>query len=276
MVQVSVCPATADRRSQWRALRPVLILGGFVAVWWALMTGVAQADSTPHHHLVDHLRSQVQAQHHDTPLRDAVRRTHHDVKATTGKVHHQARNTTRPVTRTVSTVVDSTPLAPVAAKATTTIRTTLSTTVATTRALVAKSAAGPVVDAVEDAVKDAVENPESSTGQGNSHSPRHATKATDTLRAKLLSANFGQYSPTPDQAQASTDADGPGHGPRGIPSLPDPCASPSGSGTSSSFTPVGITESSLLVMPRVLSDHHTWRLARLPVGPAYQPGSSPD
>ena len=88
MVQVSVCPATADRRSQWRALRPVLILGGFVAVWWALMTGVAQADSTPHHHLVDHLRSQVQAQHHDTPLRDAVRRTHHDVKATTGKVHH--------------------------------------------------------------------------------------------------------------------------------------------------------------------------------------------
>src|SRR6478735_827884 len=112
MVQVSVFAATADRRSQWRALRPVLILGGFVAVWWALMTGVAQADSTPHHHLVDHLRSQVQAEHHDTPVRDAVRRVHHDVQATTAKAHHQARSTTRPVTRpltrTVTRVADST------------------------------------------------------------------------------------------------------------------------------------------------------------------------
>ena len=145
MVQVSVCPATADRRSQWRALRPVLILGGFVAIWWALMTGVAQAESTPHHHLLDHVRSQVQAEHHATPVRDAVRRVHHDVRATTEKVHHQARNTTRPVTHTVSAVLDRTPLAPVTTKATKTIRTTLSSTVATTRALVAKSAAGPVV-----------------------------------------------------------------------------------------------------------------------------------
>ena len=105
MSQVSVCSATAHGRSPWRALRPVLLLGGFVAIWWALMTGVAQADSTPHHHLVDHLRSQVQAQHHDTPVRDAVRRVHHDVKATTSKARHQVKESTRPVTRTVSTLV---------------------------------------------------------------------------------------------------------------------------------------------------------------------------
>jgi hypothetical protein len=276
MVQVSVCPATADRRSQWRALRPVLILGGFVAVWWALMTGVAQADSTPHHHLVDHLRSQVQAQHHDTPLRDAVRRVHHDVQATTANAHHQTRNTTRPVTRTVSGVVDSTPLAPATTKTTKAIRSTLTTTVATTRALVAKSTASPVVRAVEDTVKDAVEKPESSTGQGNSHSPRHSAKAFASSLATYSSSFLGQHSATLDQPQASTDTGGPGDGPRGIPTLPGPCSSPSGPGTSSSFTPVGITESSLLVMPRVLGDHHTWRLARLPVGPAYQPGSSPD
>src|SRR4051812_28711893 len=112
MVQVSVCPATADRRSQWRALRPVLGLGGFVAIWWALMTGAAQAETTPHHPLLDHVRSQVQAEHHATPVRDAVRRVLHDVRATTEKVHHQARNTTRPVTQTVSAVLDRTPLAP--------------------------------------------------------------------------------------------------------------------------------------------------------------------
>ena len=83
MSQVSVCSATAHGRSPWRALRPVLLLGGFVAIWWALMTGVAQAESTPHHSLVDQVRSEVKAQHHATPVRDVVRRVHHDVKAQT-------------------------------------------------------------------------------------------------------------------------------------------------------------------------------------------------
>ena len=67
MSQVSVCSATAHGRSSWRALRPVLVLGGFVAIWWALMTGVAQADSTPHHSLVDQVRSQVKAQARPSP-----------------------------------------------------------------------------------------------------------------------------------------------------------------------------------------------------------------
>ena len=70
MSQVSACSATAHGRSPWRALRPVLVLGGFVAVWWALMTGVAQAESTPHHSLVDQVRSQVKA--HTTPLRSVT------------------------------------------------------------------------------------------------------------------------------------------------------------------------------------------------------------
>ena len=265
----------AGERTSRHALRALLVLGGFVAIWWALMAGVAQADSAPHH-LLDQVRSQVPTKHHEAPVRDALGRAHHDVRATTQQVRHEVSNTTRPVARTASTMVGSTPLAPVATKATQTIRTTLSTTVATTRALVAKSDESPVVTTIDETVRDAIVNPESSTGQGNSHSPRHSPKAIRTAPAEHTSSVLAQHSVAPDRAQASTPIDAPGNGPLRTPSLPGPCSSPSGSGTSSSSTPVGITESSFSVTPTVLRDHHMWRLARLPVGPAYQPGSSPD
>jgi hypothetical protein len=274
-MQISGDGMAAGERTSRHALRALLVLGGFVAIWWALMTGVAQADSTPHRHLLDQVRSQVPAQHHETPVRDAVRRAHHDVKTATQHVRHEVRDTARPVTHTVSTVVDSTPLPPVAAQATKTIRTTVSTTVAETRALVTKSADNPVVTTVEQTVKDAIAKPESSTGQGNSHSSRHSTNQHAALTGHSSSV-FAQQSATPGRAQTSTPADAPGDRPLRTPSLPGPCSSPSGSGTSSSSTPVGVTESSYSVTPTVLGDHHTWRLARLPVGPAYQPGSSPD
>jgi hypothetical protein len=269
MDQVSVRPVTASRRSHWHALRPVLVLGGFVAVWWALMTGVAQADDgTAHHHLVDHLRSQVKVQQHQTqqhrPVRDLVRRAHSEVKATTTPVRHQVRETVRPVTHQVT-------------QATTTIHSTVSETVQTTRDLLQKSHAGPAVDTVEETVKNATGIAESSTGQGNSPKLHHSSKVSVTALAGRPSATLGAHSESPaapDRAAGKTHREGPLDGPR-TPALPDPCSSPSGSG-SSSFAPVGITESSLLVMPQVQRDLRTWRLARLPGGPAYQPGSSPD
>ena len=115
MTQVSVRPATAARRSQWRALRPLLILGGFVAIWWALMTGVAQAESTPQHHGLDALKKTTQSvKTHVAPVRDVVKRVHHDVKATTSKattqVRHAVRPATKPVVRTATSVVSSTPV----------------------------------------------------------------------------------------------------------------------------------------------------------------------
>src|SRR3954454_12417290 len=110
-MQISGEGMAADERTSRHALRALLLLGGFVAVWWALMTGVAQADSTPHH-LLDQVRSQVPTKHHETPVRDALRRAHHDVQTTTRQVHHEVRNTARPVSRTVYTVVDSTPVEP--------------------------------------------------------------------------------------------------------------------------------------------------------------------
>lgn len=283
MTQVSVCPATAARRSQWRALRPLLILGGFVAIWWALMTGVAQAESTPQHHGLDALKKSTHSvRTHVAPVRDVAKRVHHDVKATTSKATTQVRTTVRPATkpavRTVSSVVSSTP---VVNQVTKTLHTTVSDTVAKTRELVRNTAAGPVVDTIDGVVSDTVDNGESSTGQGNSPLNGQFGKASGNASVELPSSTFdtsGHGSATTagaHHAAPSIGGDSPADSPFGTPSVPDPCASPSGSG-SSSFTPVGVTESSLLVTPTVLRDLCSWRLARLPGGPAFEPGSSPD
>jgi hypothetical protein len=279
MSQVSVSSTTASGRSSLHALRPVLVLGGFVAIWWALMTGVAHADSTPHH-LLDSVGSQVKA-HHETPVRDLVRRVHHDVKATTTRTTDQVRHQAKPVTHTVAATVDSTPLAPVTTKVTKTVRTTVSDTVAKTRSLLAKTAAGPVLDIVDGTVKTTVENAESSTLQGNSHFEGTVTKAlgkqlsetSATTSASTVKPSGGSVGT--HRKLASDDAGAPVDSPRGLPPVSDPCATPSGS-SSISFAPVGITESSWLGTPSVLRDHRSWRLARLPGGPAYQPGCSPD
>jgi hypothetical protein len=281
MHQVSVCPATAVRRSQWHALRPVLILGGFIAIWWALMTGVAHAESTPHHSLVDQVGSQLKVQHHSShPVREVIRRVHHDVRTTTStKVGHQVAETTEttaPVTRSVSTVTDSTPLAPVTTKVIKTVHTALSQTVE-----------GTVQNPVLDTATGTVGTLESSTVQGDSHSQHHAMKALPSSLSELLSPTTVQQSGSstaPDRNRASTHIGGPLNDPQngplngplnGTPTLLDPCSSPSGSG-SSPYTPVGITESSTLMVPTVLRDHHTWSLARPHGGPADKPSSSPD
>jgi hypothetical protein len=180
------------------------------------------------------------------------------------------------VARTVATVASSTPLLE---KATRTIRTTVSDTVAKTDQLVGETATGPVVGAAHEVVTDTAENAESSTRQGDSHQLRHQESEAANILAGLLASTSGAGSTaatgTADVASADT-GDGPADRPAGTPSLPDPCTSPSGSGSSSSFTPAGVIESSLLVTSSVLRDPVSWRLARLPGGPAYQPGSSPD
>ena len=251
------------------------MLGGFVAVWWALTTGVAHADGSTHG-LGDTVRAAAKA--HSSPVRDVVRRAHHDARPTTTKVAAHVRHQATPVTRTVSSVVDATPVAPVKAKVTETIRSGVSDTVEKTRSLLAKTAADPVLDTVDKTTETVPQKPESSTGQGNSPSERSSKKASTSSFVDLLSSTFGQQSTTSatlDQQRSSIEAESPLDDPGGTPPVHDPCTSPSGS-SSTSFMPVGVTESSWFVMPSVLRDLPTWRLARLPGGPAYQPGSSPD
>ncbi len=296
MSQVSVFPTTAHGRSSWRALRPLLLLGGFVALWWALMTGVAQADSSPKH-LVDHVRSQVTTAHHDTaksPVREVVRRVHHEVKTTATKTTSTVRQQTKPVTRSVSTVVEKTPVVraakPAVHEVEKTVRSSVADTVEKTRSVLSKTLAGPVVDGVVDAADSTVETAESAALQGDSPSPSHSAKSstpsatsttsttsttTTTDLAALASGEHPDSSEAPSGERASHDADAPVDGPAGTPPVHDPCASPSGSSTTST-TPAGITESSTIVMPQVGHDLHVGRLARLLDGPAYEPGSSPD
>ena len=275
MSQVSGKPTTAHGRSVWRVLRPVLVLGGFVAVWWALTTGVAHADATPQG-LGDKVRAAAKAD--SSPVRDVVRRVQNEAKAATTKAATNVRQQAEPVTRTVSSAVDATPVAPVVTKATESVHATVSDAVEKTRAKLTKSAAGPVVDTVGSTVKKTAPKPPSSTGQGNSPSERTSKQTSAASFAALLSSTFGQQSTSPAataEQRASIEAELPLDGPGGTPPVHDPCASPSGS-SSTSFTPVGVTESSWLVLPSVLRDLPTWRLARQPGGPAYQPGSSPD
>ena len=49
--------ATTDARRWFSALHPLVLLGGFVLVWWFLMTGAAQADGGPDGGLADTARS---------------------------------------------------------------------------------------------------------------------------------------------------------------------------------------------------------------------------
>lgn len=275
MSQVSGTPATAYGRSTWRVLRPVLMLGGFVAVWWALSTGVAHADGPQG--LGDTVRAATKAQH-SSPVRDVVRGAHHEAKPTTTKVRHQAE----PVSRAVSSVVDSTPIAPVTSEVRETVRSTVSETVEKTRSVLTKTTSKPAGDKVRAAVKKSAPKPQSSTQQGNSRSERASKKPSTAASPTLTFATPGQQatssaltSSAAADSQASIEAEPPLESPGGTLPVHDPCASPSGSG-STSTTPVGITESPTFVMPAVLRDLPTWRLARLPGDPAYQPGSSPD
>src|SRR3978361_707522 len=102
-MQISGDVMAAGERTSQHALRALLVLGGFIAIWWALMTGVAHAESTPdrhlHHSVVDQVRSHLKVQErHDHPVRDVVRRVHHDVRTTTTTVSHKGAKTTTAVT----------------------------------------------------------------------------------------------------------------------------------------------------------------------------------
>src|SRR3954452_16115224 len=188
MDSVSGCPVSAARRTPRIALRPVLILGGLVAVWWALMAGVAHADGGPRrHHLVHQVPSPVAAERADArhegrehrarpgqeaSVGKALRRTHHVVEATqvASVMHETAVPVTRTVARTASTAVDATSVAPAAKRAVATIGVTVSKTVGTARALVTQTPAGPAVGSVGSTVDQSVKSAESSTSQGKSRS----------------------------------------------------------------------------------------------------------
>jgi len=75
--------ATPDERRWFSALRPLVLLGGFVLVWWFLMTGAAQADGGPDGGLADTARKATGAVDRvvDRPAPRSVPRSAPDHKA---------------------------------------------------------------------------------------------------------------------------------------------------------------------------------------------------
>jgi hypothetical protein len=116
MGQSSQVAGTTGTRRLLRALRPIVLLGGFVVVWWCLATGTAQADTGSEH---DTRVTRVLARTADRVVDqrahrtvDRVRHSGHMSPRTVGRtVRHQAA----PVAAPVSTTVQRTLVKPIMA-----------------------------------------------------------------------------------------------------------------------------------------------------------------
>ena len=266
MNQDQVSPATAGKRPSWHALRPWLLLGGFVAVWWILSTGTAQADSTPR--VQAHVLETAKGLTHTGPVRHVAGRAHH---VTT------ARHETTPVRDRVKTVSHTT-------------RSTVQVAATSIHEVVRGQLPGVVTKPVDrllrtaestvgHAVPGVVTLPESSSTQGNSaHTVSHA-KATGASPAVTSTSSWQRLAGTvgafPFELGARTLAalDKPFRAPFDLPTQAP---------VSAAFVPftsillIGLLDALSLGTRSALQDSRLWRLARLPGGTSYEPGSSPD
>ena len=256
-------PSTAEKRSAWQTLRPWLLLGGFVAVWWVLSTGAAQAESTPR--LPAHVTERASALTHAGPVRHLADRAHratetarHDatpVRDHVRTVSHETRSTVQATSTNVQDVVRGHLPADVAML----LHTTQST--------------------VAHAVPGAVQVPEFPVTQGDSTHHGSRSKATiersalgSTSSLQSLSDTLGTF-PFELGARTLAALDHPFQAPFDMPAQAP---------VSGAFAPltsillIGLLDALSLATRSALQDSRPWRLARLPGGTSYDPGSSPD
>lgn len=279
MAQVTLGKVAADRRPVLPVLRPLLVLGGFVALWWILMTGSAQAASGPDHDhdLRDTLRSVTSTVHRAAPVTKtpAVRRVSHEARST---VSHVAR----PALAPVRSIVAATPAAPVVKQATTSVRETTVAIVDVVSAAPSASAVEPATGTLQNAlptrIPPSILNVESSTLTGESPSTptdRAIPGAQPEFALQVPSSAASTPSITaPAQSLEHPRSPSP-QGPFTNPTSSERCPSSSGSGSTTPL-PAGFHELSFLVGPSVGADRHPWRLALRSGGPSHLPGCSPD
>jgi hypothetical protein len=148
--------ATTDIRRWLRALRPFLVLGGFVVVWWCLATGTAQASEGPHHDLgttTKALGGTVDRVVHRTADRTVghVQRATHSpevVSATTTTVRHHVA----PVREVVEETVEQTPVTSVVKPVVKTVAAQVAPVLEKAGKTLAKTPLGPVVAPVSEDV----------------------------------------------------------------------------------------------------------------------------
>ena len=269
MAQVALVTVTAERRPLFRALRPLLLLGGFAALWWVLMTGSAQATSGPdHHELRDTLRSASATVHRAMPVTwsPTVRRIVHVTESRTTPVVPAVRRGVVPVTRAVTAPVRSALAKPPAAH-------------------VAQRAQG----AVHRPIVSGAPAPDRNRPPA---SPRTAPAPPEAPEAPAASAPAPHAAPSSTRSAAtperSSAAPSPGHhrtwrhahspSPTPLPAGAPPASEHCPSGPSGPATPTAarIAETPLLVAPSTVPGRHAWRVAGHSDGPSHLPACSPD
>ena len=258
----------ADRRRPLPALRPFLVVGGFVFLWWCLATGTAHADGTPERgaSLVDHALPAAAA--HPVPQKHATHAEPAERRVSVTAVVERVRQTPT-TTETVAAV-----------------RAVVEPVVRQTRAIVDATPAGPAVGAVLSKVESLSANPpvveESSTQQGETQTPRASEKGPRARSSATPSADAGTpftprttaFSVSEDRLSHTTPAAG---APDGDP-FQQPAHPRSSSVQAGSSAQV---ISGLLVTPLELQESASATARprpndRLHSGPAYPPAASPD
>jgi hypothetical protein len=268
MNQDVVSPATAEKRSRRHALRPWLLLGGFVAVWWILSTGTAQADSAPRLHL--HVAESASGLKHAAPVKHLADRGHQVTRKATHHAATPVRDDTKTISHATRTTVQAT---------TTSIDEVAHGQAPTIVALPVTKLVDTAHNTVGDAVPSMVKLSESSTTQGDSASNRSTAKtATETFSTAVSSTSKSFFDDTLEVfpiAFAGRTA-----GALGQP-FQAPASAPGQSPVSVSLALsflllIGLAGAFSLRNRSALQRSRMWRLARLPGGASYDPGSSPD
>jgi hypothetical protein len=268
MNQDVVSPATAEKRSRLRALRPWFLLGGFVAVWWILATGTAQADTAPRLHL--HVAESASALTHAAPVKHLVDRGHQVTRTTTRHAATTVRDHAKTISHATRTTVQAT---------TKSIDEVTHGRVPTIVELPMTKLVDTAHSTVGDAVPSAVTLPESSMTQGDSATQRSIAKTP--LASFATAAVSGSKSFFDDSLEvfpiafAGRTAGALG-GPFQAPTRAPGQAPVSVSMALSFLLLIGLAGAFSLRNRSALQRSRMWRLARLPGGTTYDPGSSPD
>ncbi len=295
--------ATTDERRWSCALRPMVLLGGFVLVWWFLMTGTAQAGDGPARELAD-TASAVTGSVERVVDRQADRRApaaaedrqhQSPVTKVTRTVHRHVAPVVAPVTAPVASIAKQTvenDVEPVTTRTTDTVRTVVGKVVKDVRSGLEKTPAGSVVppelelDAFEDTTPKVGE---SSTQQGETRSEGSRAERFGTAASMLPIAGVVADLPTESAAvDAEPNAAAPNGQDTAVPTLPGgvdrdgavspadhdgASAVPSGNGGGLA---AGQTGEALVIVPATNRTSTVTYADRLPAGPAYPPASSPD
>lgn len=295
MSQGTRVAATTDTRRFGRALRPLLLLGGFVVLWWCLATGTAQADDGAHD-LGKATRGPagtVERAAHQ-PARNVAGPAHRATHSAAPKVAHTVRQhaapavspVASPAVRTVENTVRTSPVKPLLDAATTAVRTEVVPVLEQTRQTVETTVLGisviPELEGLE-TIEDALPLVGgSSTPQGETPS-KQAARAPSAARATTAVDATSLTGLTGPSTRALESQDRVVHGsPAGAPWNDHALGAFGGAGAASTLSSSGsgagaaFRHAAPVIGPDTAKTLISSLVDRHPAGPAYQPSSSPD